>query len=33
MIFPSKDYAESFEIKNISSLNVCKSIIASYLLL
>ena len=33
MIFPYKDYAESFEIKNMSSLNVSKSIIASYLLL
>ena len=33
MIFPYKDYAESIEIKNMSSLNVCKSIIASYLLL
>ena len=32
MIFPYKDYAESFEIKNMSSMTVCKSIIASYLL-
>ena len=27
-IFPYKDYAESYEIKNVSSLNGCKSIIA-----
>ena len=31
MIFPYKDHAESCEIKNVSSLNVCKSIIAWYL--
>ena len=28
MIFPYIDYAESYEIKKVSSLNVCKSIIA-----